>query len=129
MVFCYSSLVREKNLISLKNEIMKKLLFATLAGLGAALLIGGSTGVKGKFHPGQNTAMTFLDTVPDSPKKIQLVYSRLDTVPDSPKKIQQYASYKLDTVPDSPKKIQQYANYKLDTVPDSPKKANLVAMR
>jgi hypothetical protein len=103
-------MVREKNLISLKNEIMKKLLFTTLAGLGVALLIGGSTGVKAKFHPGQNTAMTILDTVPDSPKKIQLVYSRLDTVPDSPKKI-------------------QLVYYKLDTVPDSPKKANLVAMR
>jgi hypothetical protein len=119
-------MVKEKNLISFKNEIMKKLLFATLAGLGVALLISGSTGVKGKFHPRQNTAMTRLDTVPDSPKKNQLVYYKLDTVPDSPKKIQQFASYKLDTVPDSPKKVQQYANYKLDTVPDSPKKIQLV---
>jgi hypothetical protein len=119
-------MVRVKKSYQFKNEIMKKLFFTTLAGLGVALLIGGSTGVKAKFHPRQNTAMTILDTVPDSPKKIQLVYSRLDTVPDSPKKIQQYASYKLDTVPDSPKKIQQYANYKLDTVPDSPKKIQLV---
>jgi hypothetical protein len=119
-------MVRVKNLISLKNVIMKKLFFTTLAGLGVALLIGGSTGAKVKHHPKQVTAMSILDTVPDSPKKIQLVSYLLDTVPDSPKKIQQYANYKLDTVPDSPKKIQQYANYKLDTVPDSPKKIQLV---
>jgi hypothetical protein len=104
---------------------MKKLLFTTFAGLGVALLIGGSTGVKGKLHPGQTTAMTRLDTVPDSPKKNQLVYYKMDTVPDSPKKIQQFASYKLDTVPDSPKK-NQLVYYKMDTVPDSPKKIQLV---
>jgi hypothetical protein len=83
---------------------MKKLLFTTFAGLGVALLIGGSTGVKGKLHPGQTTAMTRLDTVPDSPKKNQLVYYKMDTVPDSPKKIQ-LVYYKMDTVPDSPKKV------------------------
>ncbi len=84
---------------------MKKLLVATLAGIGVALLIGGSTGAKGKFHSKQNTVMAILDTVPDSPKKIQLVSYMPDTVPDSPKKVQQFVSYKYDTVPDSPKKV------------------------
>ena len=108
---------------------MKKLLIPTLAALGLALFIGGSTGAKGKFHSRQNTVMAILDTVPDSPKKVQMVSYILDTVPDSPKKVQQFVNYKYDTVPDSPKKVQQFVNYKYDTVPDSPKKVNLVAMR
>ncbi len=108
---------------------MKKVLFPTLAALGVAFLIVGSTGVRGKFHPRQNIAVSVMDTVPDSPKKVQFV-SLLDTVPDSPKKkIQEFANYRMDTVPDSPKKIQQYVYYKMDTVPDSPKKVNLIAMR
>jgi hypothetical protein len=66
---------------------MKKLLFTTIAALGVALLIGGSTSAKGILHPNQYTKMSILDTVPDSPKKIQLVRYMLDTVPDSPKKV------------------------------------------
>ena len=110
---------------------MKKLLITSLAALGAALLIGGVSGAQGKLRLKQNTVASILDTVPDSPKKIQLAANYLDTVPDSPKKIMQYTNYnfKYDTVPDSPKKIMQYANYKYDTVPDSPKKFYLVAMK
>ncbi len=67
---------------------MKKLLITSLAALGAALLIGGVSGAQGKLRLKQNTVMSILDTVPDSPKKIQLA-SYLDTVPDSPKKIVQ----------------------------------------
>lgn len=108
---------------------MKKLLFPTLAALGVAFLISGSTGVKARIHPGQNMSLSLLDTVPDSPKKVQFATYILDSVPDSPKKLQQYVNYKMDTVPDSPKKVQQYVYYKMDTVPDSPKKVNLIAMR
>lgn len=107
---------------------MKKVLFPTLVAMGVALLLVGSTGARGKFHPRQNMLISYMDTVPDSPKKVQFV-SLLDTVPDSPKKKIQMASYILDTVPDSPKKIQQYVIQKMDTVPDSPKKVNLIAMR
>ena len=106
---------------------MKKVLIPTLAALGVAFLIVGSTSASGKFHPRQNLIVSVNDTVPDSPKKVQFV-SYMDTVPDSPKKVQQYVNYKMDTVPDSPKKI-QYVYYKMDTVPDSPKKVNLIAMR
>jgi hypothetical protein len=89
---------------------MKKLLFTTLAAVGVALLIGGLTSAKGIFHPKQYTGISILDTVPDSPKKIQLVRYMLDTVPDSPKKI-------------------QLVRYMLDTLPDSPRKVNLVAIK
>jgi hypothetical protein len=89
---------------------MKKILFTTLAAVGVALLVGGLTSAKVISHPKQYTGISILDTVPDSPKKIQLVHYMLDTVPDSPKKI-------------------QLVRYILDTVPDSPKKVNLVAIR
>ena len=107
---------------------MKKLFIQTLAVLGVALFIIGSMGAKGKFHYRQKSVMAILDTVPDSPKKMQLVYV-LDSVPDSPKKKLEFAYIKYDTVPDSPKKKMEYAYIKYDTVPDSPKKFNFVALR
>ena len=98
---------------------MKKVLFPTLAALGVAFNCW-VDGCERKISSQTKLGDVVMDTVPDSPKKVQFVSYLLDLYPIHRRK-SAAVSYMLDSVPDSPKKkVQQYVNIKSDTVPDSP---------